>query len=148
MRKLNWDILRIIACFLVIVNHTNSDVFLSMAPSLTWFASLTYFFLCKMAVPLFVMISGALLLKKEEDYKTFFVKRILKVGIVILLFSFVYYVIDVLKTGDAFSMMSFGAHIYKDAITNAYWYLYLYLGLLIMLPLLQKKSVTLWLKKN
>lgn len=146
MRKLNLDILRIVACFLVIVNHTNSDVFLSMTPSLTWFASLTYFFLCKMAVPLFVMISGALLLKKQEEYKTFFMKRIFKVGIVLLLFSFVYYVIDVFRGNQIFSLVGFGASIYKNAMTNAYWYLYLYLGILLMLPILRKLVVNLTTK--
>lgn len=37
------EMLRIFACFLVIVNHTNSTIFLQSAPSVTWFLSLTYF---------------------------------------------------------------------------------------------------------
>ena len=60
------DILRIIACFLVIVNHTDSRVFLRTSPSETWFLGLTYFFICKAAVPLFLMISGVLLLRKNR----------------------------------------------------------------------------------
>ncbi len=67
-----FDILRIIACFLVIVNHTNSSVLLSEKPSLIWFVSLTYFFVCKIAVPIYFMISGALLLKKSDDFKKSF----------------------------------------------------------------------------
>lgn len=44
-----FDILRILACFLVIVNHTNSEVFLGMNPSLTWALSLAYFYFSKIA---------------------------------------------------------------------------------------------------
>ena len=36
------DVLRVIACFLVIVNHTNSWIFLNLTPSPTWYASLTF----------------------------------------------------------------------------------------------------------
>lgn len=67
------DLLRIIACFLVIVNHTNSVIFLGSSPdSLDWYVSLTYFFISKIAVPIFFMISGYLLLKKEDNYKKAF----------------------------------------------------------------------------
>lgn len=137
-RKSNLDILKIIACFLVIVNHTNSRIFSSIAPSLTWFISITYFFLCKIAVPIFVMVSGAVLLGKEEKYGTIFRKRILRTIIVIVLFSFVYYINDVVNSAGEFSIFTFLYTIVKKPITNAYWYLYMYLGLLFMLPILRK----------
>lgn len=135
-RKIHLDILRIIACFLVIVNHTNSRIFLSMEPSMTWFLSLLYFFVCKIAVPIFIMISGAVLLGKQESYKEVFKKRILKTVLVIVAFSLVYYIssIDL----ETFSISDFLYKIWKGPITNAYWYLYMYLGLLVMLPLLRK----------
>ncbi|MBQ5649328.1 MAG: acyltransferase family protein, partial [Clostridia bacterium] len=73
------DILRIIACFCVIVNHTNSDVFLNTAPgSITWFVSLAYFFVSKIAVPVFFMISGYLLLGKIDSPKKSF-QRIIRI---------------------------------------------------------------------
>lgn len=61
-RKVYIEFLRIAAAFLVIVNHTNSRIFLRLSPSPTWLCSLTYFFVCKTAVPLFLFIMGALLL--------------------------------------------------------------------------------------
>lgn len=70
-RKVYLDFLRILACFLVIVNHTNSDIFLNSSIGITWFVSITYFFICKIAVPLFVMISGAVLLGKKDSYKKY-----------------------------------------------------------------------------
>lgn len=41
------EILRIIACFLVIVNHTNSKIFLNSQIGDRWFASITYFLYVK-----------------------------------------------------------------------------------------------------
>ncbi|MDE6107380.1 MAG: hypothetical protein K2F83_01730, partial [Oscillospiraceae bacterium] len=52
------EFIRIAACFLVYVNHTNSDIFYNRTPSLTWFLSLTYFFISKIAMPLFLLIMG------------------------------------------------------------------------------------------
>ena len=64
------DHLRILACFLVIVNHTNPAVYsVASVHGLTWYASLLYHYLCRMAVPLFLMISGACLLHKRDSWK-------------------------------------------------------------------------------
>lgn len=68
-KKTYIEFLRIAAAFLVIVNHTNSGIFLSRTPSPTWLCSLTYFFICKIAVPLFMFIMGALLLGKDDTPK-------------------------------------------------------------------------------
>ena len=128
------ELLRIIACFLVIVNHTNSSIFLSIKPSLTWFISLTYFFCCKIAVPIFIIIYGYLQLHKNVDYKKTF-KSIIKIILVILIFSLLYYLHY--KPTDM-SVVNYLKTIYSSNITNAYWYLYAYLGILMMTPFLQK----------
>ena len=66
-REVWLDVLRSIAVFLVIVNHTNSVVFQSVTPANgTWWLSIAWYALCKIAVPLFVMISGAVLLGRED----------------------------------------------------------------------------------
>ena len=86
------ELLRIIACFFVIVNHTNSGVFLSQTPDhKVWWISLTYFFMCKTAVPVFLMITGCLMLGKIDNYRKY-ITRIIRMVLVIVLFSFLYYV--------------------------------------------------------
>lgn len=136
-RKVYLDFLRILACFLVIVNHTNSDIFLNSSIGITWFVSITYFFICKIAVPLFVMISGAVLLGKKDSYKKI-LKRVYRIILVLILFSFVYYIDIINTTNQEINFLEFLKMIFQQHITNAYWYLYLYLGLLIMLPILQR----------
>ena len=79
------ELLRIIACFFVIVNHTSSGIFLSRTPNdKTWWVSVTYFFACKVAVPIFLMISGTLMLGKIDDYKKYFFHILLKIQSIVL----------------------------------------------------------------
>lgn len=142
-RKYFLDLLRIVACFLVIVNHTNSRIFQGSNPEHTvWFVSLTYFFVSKIAVPVFFMISGYLLLSKVDTWKKAF-NRFLRIVIVVVGCSIAYaiYRACYVNHNASFSV------IMKDALTgyyksptNALWYLYAYMGILLMLPLLQKMA--------
>lgn len=124
------EFLRMIACFLVIVNHTSGRVFLSALPGPTKFLTLQYFFVSKVAVPIYFMISGIVLLNRIDSFKKN-IKRILRIVVVIIVFSLFYYV----ASGKAFN--EFIPSIIGKNVTNAYWYLYTYLGILIMLPFLQ-----------
>lgn len=140
-RKYFLYLLRVIACFLVIVNHTNSDIFLSRTPEgLTWFASLTYFFVAKIAVPIFFMISGYLLLNKKDTWRKTF-ERILRIVIVLLFCAIVYAIyhafVNYPNTSLIYVIKEIAA-VYFISPTGALWYLYTYLGILLMLPFLQK----------
>lgn len=149
-RKAFLDLLRIIACFFVIVNHTNSDIFLSTTPqNITWFVSLTYFFVSKIAVPIFFMISGYLLLNKIDSYKKC-LQRIMRIGIALIGCSFIY-AIYYTYYGDPnpsfVGAMKRFLTVYIASPSNALWYLYTYLGILFMLPFLQK-MVSLMTKRD
>ncbi len=90
-------------------------------------------------MPLFLLISGALLLNKQDDYKKTSVRfwRILEA---LVIFSFLYYIRNCTVSGSAVDFRDFLSIIYRSHITNAFWYLYLYLGIIIMLPLLQRAA--------
>ncbi len=142
-RKTFLDLLRIIACFFVIVNHTNSTIFLSTTPEgLTWFVSLTYFFISKIAVPIFFMISGYLLLNKIDNYKKYF-HRILRIVIVLVGCGFIYAVYHTYYLNPEPSFLTVVTrflNVYYQSPSGALWYLYAYLGILFMLPFLQKMA--------
>ena len=141
-RKVFLDFLRIIACFLVIVNHTNSGIFLGATPeSKRWFISLAYFFVSKIAVPIFFMISGYLLLNQVESWKKVF-RRIVRILVVLIGCAVVYGVYNsvfVNKAGLRALVINI-ISVYKNTPSTALWYLYAYLGILIMLPYLQKMT--------
>lgn len=135
------EFIRVIASFLVIVNHTNSGIFLSRNPGVrTWWVSIVYFFISKTAVPLFLMISGALLLGVIDEPSKY-IKRVVRIVADIVVFSFMIYAYGSIKAGKSMDIIEFLKRIVQQHMSNAYWYLYLYLGILLMLPLLQRLSV-------
>ena len=62
------DILKIFACFMVIINHTNGLILENKTFANTTFYCIM-FSICKVAVPLFLMITGALILNRNYSYK-------------------------------------------------------------------------------
>lgn len=138
------DFLRILAAFLVIVNHTNSLVFEKLTPAnFTWWLSIAWYYLSKIAVPLFVMISGACLLPRQDTYPRAF-GRFLRALAVLVLFSYAYYLINLWQSGwawpKALDILGFLYAIWQTRITDSFWYLYFYLGLMLMLPILQRMA--------
>lgn len=129
------DVLRIIACFLVIVNHTVKDSFLGFEYDFSASLATLYLTVIKIAVPIFLMISGILLFQKEETFKTVWRKRILPLVCVIIVFSF--FVYGVIEQRNFSLIHWFEALIHKPAFVS-YWYLYTLLGIYIILPILQK----------
>jgi surface polysaccharide O-acyltransferase-like enzyme len=72
-KRLLWpDVVRIIAIYLVVQAHTEYTVN-------SFSATMFFDKLNVLGVPLFVLLSGALLLGKQESYKIFFRKRCMKV---------------------------------------------------------------------
>lgn len=96
------DILRIVACLMVIFNHTNERGFLLFLndgqgiPSFVW--HLLCATICKNGVPIFFMISGSLLLNKDESLRDTY-KRLPRIIIDVLLFSLLYFWIGAKSAG-------------------------------------------------
>ncbi len=131
------DVLRCLACFFVIVNHTVSTEISYHDFGCSWIILVTWFFLSKTAVPIFVMITGALLLQKEEPYART-IARIGRIVVVLCCVSIPYQAVySGLKAGFLTSIRTAVLNIYQDGISNEFWYLYLYIGILLMLPLLR-----------
>jgi surface polysaccharide O-acyltransferase-like enzyme len=142
-RVLYLDVLRIAACFGVIANHTNfilkrAETAIASVSRTDFCLGLLAMVLCKTAVTLFLMISGALLLRKIDDYRKS-IGRIIRIIVVLTAFSAIYYIV-----GDyQHSLIDFVRTVTKNNVTTAFWYLYLYLGILIMLPTLQRMTANL-----
>ena len=103
--------------------------------SINWWLAATGFFTCKIAVPLFVMVSGSLLLGRIDDYRKH-ARRIARMAIALVVFSVFYY----LTSSDTWSLTDFAQKFWHAKISGHLWYLYMYIGLLMMLPLLQKMA--------
>ena len=92
------DLLRIIACVMVLLIHISMEGWYNISPrTYTWTVLNFYDTLARPAVPLFVMISGSLFLRKKEiDLKHLWKKNILHI-LVIYIFWVVFYA--VMNTG-------------------------------------------------
>lgn len=138
---LHIEFLRAIAIYLVMFNHTKTRGFFLFSVEQDSLAYPFYLFLSiadKVAVPIFFMISGALLLGKEETIKELYQKRICKFLVVLITVSFAYQIYDWHYHGEKFDFIGCLKQMYTQKASVALWYLYAYLGILVMLPLLRR----------
>ena len=134
-RYYDLDILKIGACLLVILNHIifflNDYLFTNTSALFYSFSYSIY----KVAVPIFIMISGALLLKKERNYK-YILKKIIRIVIPLIIIS--YYIAvkeNIINYNEIFKFLLL---ILKDPIKIPYWYLYMLISLYLVTPFLYK----------
>ena len=146
-KKLYLELIRALAIFLVIFNHTETKGFFLFSVRQSSALYPLYMFLsiaCKTGVPLFWMVSGSLLLPKEESIRYVYRHRVLRMVLVLVLFSFFFYLFTIFKGLDVFDFTYFLTRLYTEGHVIAYWFLYSYIGMLMMLPFLRKlvKSMT------
>lgn len=142
-RKTHIDFLRIIAIFMVLFNHTGTNGFVLYTiarESLFYPLYLFNAIFIKIAVPLFFMITGALLLNREEPIKKIVKDRFLKYAIVLLVSSAIMYVYYLRSSLQELSLVQFAEKLYTSRHSVALWYLYAYLAYLLMLPFLRKMA--------
>lgn len=133
------EVLRIAAIIGVLFNHTNKSgffLFAETANKADYVVSLVLSVLCKMSVPLFFMISGFLLLGKKETFSEVMKKRVVRYGLVIVLAVLLTYTLTALYRKESFSVRELVKTVYRGDI-GTYWFLYAYLGLMLMLPFLR-----------
>lgn len=141
-KKIHLEIIRIIALVCIIYNHTGergNNVYLFTDGNVTFVFSLVADILCKIGVPLFVMVSGALLLQKEESIQEIYRKRVLRIVKIIVLFTTLRYFYECFCVKSiAFSFPELIKVILTGKLFVPYWFLYSYLSLLLILPFLKK----------
>lgn len=140
-KKLHMELLRIIAIFCVLFNHTGTKgfvLFTSARDSALYWFYMFFGIAIKVGVPLFFMISGALLLEKEESIGRILKKRVSKILAAMLAGSVIVYLHKLGGDLTAFSIRELLTNLYIGNVTTAYWYFYAYLAFLLLLPFLRK----------
>lgn len=138
-RKTYLDVMRIIAIGLVIFNHCPGYFLYQFASGIIVWPYMIVTMITRINVPLFFMISGTLLLGKEESF--FKVgKRVTRIIWAIVAFTCGLYFTTSVIDKTAFNLPTLLRGILAGGLpmTDSYWYLYAYLGMLIMLPFLRK----------
>lgn len=135
------DWLRILATIAVVTIHLSAGVVtVNLYNGQTyWLSGNLYESISRWCVPMFVMVSGALLLNdtREYTYKSFLVKRVSKVFIPLLVWSFIYYSYFVYQGYYGFSTTDFLKRFSTNGISIHFWFVYMILGLYLITPLLK-----------
>ncbi len=122
------DIIRIVAIYLVVAVH------LSYIPKYISSDNIFYyihFAIAKTSIPLFVMLSGALLLAKSESLKDFYLKRVKRVVLPWIFWSFIY----IFFLGLPLSFGSFRTSL------QAFWFMPMVVGLYILTPAMRRITI-------
>lgn len=131
-KSLSYDgihLLRILACFMVIVIHVSSNW--TNPSTQNWTIALTYDFWAHASIPLFMMISGYLLLDKHEDALTFYRKRLSKIAVPVLFFSVIYMAKKQVPPREyIYSILNGPVEIHL-------WYVYVLVGVYLFIPFLR-----------
>lgn len=146
-KKTYFEFMRILACGLVIFNHHAGYWLFATTSGLKQFFYMCLTMFTRVNVPIFFMISGALLLNKTESVSCV-LKRFFRIVFTLLLFDFIMLLVNKLTysaKGQAyevsFSKLFWGFLSNSIDGTSPYWYLYAYLGFLLMLPFLRKAVI-------
>lgn len=141
-KKVYLEAIRILSLFFVLYTHTGNygmHHYLETSNPINYWFSQCMVLLSQTCVPLFFMISGAVLLQKESTFREVWTKRIPRMLIVILLAGlFQYYYNYRLNPDIGFSLKVWLQLTYGGKICTQHWFLYSYLAFLMILPFLQK----------
>lgn len=138
------DLIRTLAIFLVVLLHASNEALqASSVPASYWWTAVVYKSLSLACVPLFVMLSGALLLqpaKLDEPIRVFLKKRLSRIGLAFAFWSAVYLAWSFFITQTPVTLNNIGLGIVRDLFTGAYyhfWFVYLLIGLYLITPILR-----------
>ncbi len=134
-REFSFDILRVVAMCMVIIVHVSNVYSRSYGfiGNGSFIVSLGFNTISRISVPIFLMISGALLLDRSFN-KTKYFKRLIKFIILIIVWDIIYLIWEWLYLGITYDHL-------ENLLLNPYrahlWYLYTILVLYAIQPLLK-----------
>lgn len=141
-RQVQLDILRCMATYLVVLLHVISPYLNNPAHHGLglWTACNLLAFLCQAGVPLFFMLSGCLLLGREEtlDCAAFYKKRLRRLLVPFLCWQVLYYLEGCLADGLAPSLLQFVRDLAFRGSKYHLWFVYQIMAIYLLLPFLKR----------
>lgn len=139
------DLIRFIAIILIILLHASGYPYRFLNAEITamdvvnWFTVNVYDVLGMVGVPLFVMLSGALLLnpnKTDEPLSVFYKKRLDRIALPFIFWTLIYFAWTFSILGKPLTLFNVGQGLLSGAYFHL-WYLYLLMGLYAVTPVLR-----------
>lgn len=133
-RNYNIELLRVISCILVVCIHVSnvySRAYGEVSGGTYLFSLITNCF-SRVAVPVFFMISGYLLLEENVSLRKS-VHRVLHTLVVLVFWSVLYYIWNIVFWDDRYDFIT----LFEEPVKKHLWFLYAILGMYIALPFFQ-----------
>jgi surface polysaccharide O-acyltransferase-like enzyme len=135
--RIEFDYLRVMAILAVVILHVVGNNWGNCDKHSFNFIILTVFeSLVRWGVPVFVMISGALFLKKDSTIHMILTKYIFKLAIIFLFWSAIYALFDYFVTNKCYNYQTIIISTIKGHFHM--WFLYMIMALYLIVPLLKK----------
>lgn len=131
------DLCRVVAIYGVILIHSSGAIFYQFGkvPLSDWIAASALDSLARVSVPLFVMLSGAMLLKPGAPITTLstMLGRVAKILIPLLVWSVFHLYVIASQTGAPINWLG----LLREPAMYHLWFAYMIIGLYLLLPFLQ-----------
>ena len=147
-RAVHFDLVRFIATFIVVQLHVATPWLWREADvdSGFWITCLVFDTFGRVGVPIFLMISGALLLSKEETYGSFFKKRFVRVLIPLVFWTIIYetkiaiefYINNPSAEFDVATLYTVLKNPIAGPVYDHLWFLYMIIGMYLVTPFLRR----------
>lgn len=139
--------LRALATFFVILLHVSSPILITFVPedvSFNWWIGNLFMSFSHFCVPAFLMITGALMFSQKMDLRVFYTKRLKKVILPFIFWSFVYIFLTLFSHYSSLNeIINYKTFKYVLSLLFAgnetsfhLWYVYMIIGIYLFLPIL------------
>lgn len=128
-----FDVLRAVAILLVILSHV-CKTFAGNFPigSFNWLFSAGFADIAVMGVPVFLMISGALLLGRDYTLKDFMKRRFSRILIPFIFWALLLPICKMMFLGEAWTVSNY----IKLFFLDQYWFIWMLIGAYLLLPIM------------
>ncbi len=140
-RQLWLDALRIFAAAAVVALHSMNGFITSpaMVGSLTWYGCLAVNAVVRAGVPLFLMISGCLILSdaRTADFASFYKKRLTRILLPFLVWDVIYFLVHLLTEERTYRFGDFLRELLNNGSEYHFWYVYTIAAIYLFAPFLR-----------
>jgi surface polysaccharide O-acyltransferase-like enzyme len=140
-RIYSFDFLRAISTIGIIAIHVSDGVFYGTSDfSFQWWYGIIIQGVVRIALPIFFMLSGALILNgKDEDIISFYKKRIIRVIVPLFIYSFIYLIVYKYKWSIFYdyNIIRSVLDIIKGPVFYHLWFVYSIIGIYIVAPFIK-----------
>lgn len=141
-QRIDIQLLRILAIFLVIYNHLPAYSLYTVSDGLKQLVYMVLTMITRINVPIFFMIAGTLLLSKTEAMEYVLRHRVRRIILSLIFFTLILFSFNIYisRNIENIDLLQYINNLLKGEIpfAGSYWYLYAYIGFLLILPFLQR----------